>query len=116
MMKASLVNFELRLVSEPNVNRRYSLVGTNSVIWIRPTFIKDNTGKMIYEHDIVAINLEQELLFGRVEWKDNEWVIVYPDDKYTSPLNESLDVTKVVGNMFEDANLFDGKDRGESNE
>ena len=103
IIKAEQLDFRLRLLTEQGTSKRHSFGGSNPVIWIQPTFMKDNNGKMIFQHDIISVEIEKTKNWI-VVLKEGEWV--YTDLEGIVETTLAYAICNVVGNMFEDASLM----------
>lgn len=82
-------------------------------ILMQCTGLKDKSGKLIYEGDIVKFNFDTDEIKAVVSWDDKELVGFYLNttdyfkDKYVTDYDFYKNDYEVIGNIYENKELLD---------
>jgi uncharacterized phage protein (TIGR01671 family) len=86
---------------------------------MQSTGLKDKNGKEIFEGDVVRQvrtqpTTENEIIIGVVTMIEGAWLIMNDCEQLASKLWSETDENEIIGNVWEDGDLIDGKKTSEN--
>lgn len=90
-------------------------VSINEIILMQSTGIKDKNGQEIFEGDVVRQvraqpTTENETITGVVTMIEGVWLIMNDNEQIASDLWSETDENEIIGNIYENPELLEGKE------
>ena len=90
-------------------------VEAKDLVLMQSTGLKDKNGKEIFEGDIVRQvrtqpTTENEIIIGVVTMIEGAWLIMSDCEQLASKLWSETDENEIIGNVYENQELFEVKD------
>lgn len=82
---------------------------------MQSTGLKDKNGQEIFEGDVVRQvrtqpTTENEIIIGVVTMLEGAWLIMNDGEQLASDLWSETDINEIIGNIYENSELLEGKE------
>ena len=116
MLDVSLIDFKKGvLVGEHWKFGETNFMNFDEIKLMQSTGLKDKNGQEIFEGDVVRQvrtqpTTENEIIIGVVTMIEGAWLIMNDGEQLASYLWSENDINEIIGNIYENSELLEGKE------
>ena len=116
MLDVSLIDFKKGiLVGEHWKFGETNFMNFDEIKLMQSTGLKDKNGQEIFEGDVVRqvrtqSTTENEIIIGVVTMIEGAWLIMNDGEQLASYLWSETDINEIIGNIYENSELLEGKE------